>query len=124
MVYMSDKNLIKNLLDVKEFLFLVKKRFSNINSYEDFIKDDDGLILLDSISMRLQAIGEIIKKIYNKNSELFIKYPEIDWKGVINFRDKISHHYVDIDAEEIFFICYNELTKLENTINKILKDLK
>ena len=38
-------------------------------------------------------------------------------------RDIISHHYFDIDAEEIFWVCENSLQALADTLEKIIKDV-
>ncbi|MDQ1338154.1 MAG: hypothetical protein QG617_1121, partial [Campylobacterota bacterium] len=40
------------------------------------------------------------------------------WSQIIKLREIISHHYIDIDSEIIFDICENELTELEESINK------
>jgi len=42
-------------------------------------------------------------------------------KGI---RDIISHHYFDLDAEEIYFVCDTKLEGLIITIEQIIKDLK
>lgn len=50
----------------------------SIKSSSDFL-EDDGLEKLDSISMRLIAIGEGFKKIDKlTNKELLYKYPTIN----------------------------------------------
>jgi len=121
---MSNELLRKRLFDILESLQIILERFEEINTPEDFIKNKDGLKNLDSISMRLQAIGEAIKKLSKDAPLILNQYKEIDWKGVINFRDKISHHYFDLDSEEIFKICKNEIPLLEKIINKIILDLK
>jgi uncharacterized protein with HEPN domain len=38
-------------------------------------------------------------------------------------RDIISHHYFDIDAEAVFYVCKNELVTLNQTIIQIKNDL-
>jgi uncharacterized protein with HEPN domain len=38
-------------------------------------------------------------------------------------RDIISHHYFDLDAEEIFNICDNNIGPLTETLTKIKKEL-
>ena len=38
--------------------------------------------------------------------------------------DISAHHYFDIDADEIFFVCENKLPDLQHTIEKMLQDLK
>lgn len=52
---------VRNSLEtVFESLSIVMERFNKIESAEDFIATDDGVMLLDSISMRLQLVGEKI----------------------------------------------------------------
>lgn len=64
---MSNGILINMFMDINESLDLIQKRFSKISSYSDFIINEDGLEKLDSISMRLQVIGETLKKISNSS---------------------------------------------------------
>jgi len=75
--------------------------------------------------MQLIAIGESLKNIDKiTDKKLLEKYPQVDWRGVKGIRDIISHHYFDLDAEEIYFVCDTKLDTLIKTIEKILKDLK
>jgi uncharacterized protein with HEPN domain len=98
--------LLSTLEDIKYSLELILKRANNINSSDDFLKDENGLQKLDSIAMRLSAIGEGFKNIDKlSNNQLLIKYPNIPWKNVKGIRDILSHHYFDLDAEVIFNIC-------------------
>jgi len=75
--------------------------------------------------MQLIAIGESLKNIDKiTDKKLLEKYPQVDWKGAKGIRDIISHHYFDLDAEEIYFVCDTKLETLIKTIEKILEDLK
>ena len=75
--------------------------------------------------MLLIAIGESLKNIDKITNQTLLKqYPEIDWKGAKGMRDIISHHYFDIDAEEIFFVCKKHIPSLSKTIAKMISDLK
>ena len=79
---------------------------------------------LDGICMLLIAIGESLKNIDKiTDKSLLSRYPEIDWKGAMGMRDVITHHYFDIDAEEIFWVCSRQIKPLADTIAKIIKDL-
>ncbi len=121
---MSNELLYKKLLDVDEAIKKINGSFDKINKPEDFLMNQDTFDKLDAISMRLQAIGEVIKKVSKDFPEILNKYSKVDWKGAINFRDKISHHYFDIDAEEIFKICENHIPLLESAVKKILTDIE
>lgn len=63
--------------------------------------------------------GKLQKIDHLTNGNLLAQYPEMDWKGVKGLRDIISHHYFDVDAEEIFLICSEQIPILNETIRKI-----
>ena len=46
-----------------ESIELIEKRFSGIRLPEDFVDSLDGVTLLDAVSMRLQVIGESVRKL-------------------------------------------------------------
>jgi len=124
---MSNKDLLVRslLLDIQNSIELILKRFSAINSVDDFLKDEKGLEKLDSISMRLIAIGEGFKNIDKlTNKDLLPQYPQIDWRGVKGIRDILSHHYFDLDAEIIYDICENKLPPLLEVTNTIVDRFK
>lgn len=126
-MYSEDQKLmlLSTLEDIRFSIELIQKRFKNINSSDDFLEDEEGLEKLDSISMRLVAIGEGFKNIDKlTENELLKNYPEIPWKQVKGVRDILSHHYFDLDSEVIFEICENEIGKLLQTTNIIISDLK
>ena len=116
--------LLSTLEDIKYSLELILKRANNINSSDDFLKDENGLQKLDSIAMRLSAIGEGFKNIDKlSNNQLLIKYPNIPWKNVKGIRDILSHHYFDLDTEVIFNICKKDANELLETTIKIIEEL-
>ena len=122
---MSDKELmiLSTLEDIIFSIELILSRFKTIKSSDDFL-EEDGLEKLDSISMRLVAIGEGFKNIDKlTNNTLLLKYPSIDWKGVKGVRDILSHHYFQIDAETIFEICDNHLEELLRVTHQMMTDI-
>ncbi len=122
---MFDAELIAEiLLQIDQAIEVVRNRFSVIESADDFLATPEGLEKLDSICMKLIAIGESVKNIDKYSGfSLLQKYPEIDWKGVKGVRDIISHHYFDLDAEEIFEICNTHIPPLHATIKQMASDL-
>jgi uncharacterized protein with HEPN domain len=77
---------------------------------------------LDSIAIRLQLIGESIKKIKSYNKEYLSKYNEIKWDEIIRFRDFISHNYEFVNPDIIYDVCKNDIPALKKTVEKILKE--
>jgi len=89
-----------------------------------FTDTPEGMEKLDSICMLLIATGESLKNIDKiTNKQLFSRYPEIDWKGAKGMRDIISHHYLDIDAEEIYWVCQNRIEPMADTIHRMIEDI-
>ncbi len=119
---MHKMSLSELLIFIQESITLINKRFSAINSIDDFIADDDGLEKLDSIILRIQTIGEALKNI-DKHQKGFLESvaPNEYWSNIIKLRDLISHHYVDIDAETIYMICDDKMDELESNILKLIE---
>lgn len=122
---MYDRVLVLEILrQILHATQIVSQRFEAVDSIDYFTDTPAGMEKLDSICMQLIAIGESLKNIDKiTNKKLLEKYPEVDWKGVKGIRDIISHHYFDLDAEEIYFVCDTKLTTLTTTIEKIIYDL-
>lgn len=123
---MYDKDLVRDILNqILDATQKVTSRFEPIKTVEDFTNSPEGMEKLDSICMQLIAIGESLKNIDKiTNKTLLNKYPEIDWKGAKGLRDIITHHYFDIDAEEIFGVCNKHIPPLSEIIKKIISDLQ
>jgi len=121
----DDELVIEILIQIDEAIEIVRSRFSVIDSVGDFLNTPEGLEKLDSICMKLIAIGESAKNIDKCTQRtLLAQYPAVDWKGIKGVRDIISHHYFDLDAEEIFVICETHIPPLHETIKTMITDLK
>jgi uncharacterized protein with HEPN domain len=46
-----------------ETIHIVRKRTKNINTADDFTSSEEGMMVLDSVCMKLAAIGESIKNL-------------------------------------------------------------
>ena len=102
----------------------VFKRSEKISEPNDFLTSESGVILLDSICMKLSAVGESIKNLDKiTNHELLPKYSQIPWKNVMGVRDFIVHHYFEVDADVIFEICKHDVPVLISVIAQMIDDL-
>ncbi|MFQ9021749.1 MAG: HepT-like ribonuclease domain-containing protein [Parabacteroides merdae] len=62
-----------------------------IQTPDDFLSTPWRMTIFDSCVMRLQTIGEYVKKIDDKtNKQLLPKYPQVPWVKVIGQRNIIS----------------------------------
>ena len=116
---------LDKLEQIDEALVRIERRFVGISSPDDFLDSENGLDMLDSIAMMLIAIGENFKKIDKETGGKLLAehYPEINWSGIKGVRDVISHQYFNIDAEEIFYICTNDVKPLHRAVQEMIKKL-
>ena len=75
--------------------------------------------------MLFMAVGEALKNL-DKITEgsLLPRYPEVDWRGAMGFRDVIAHQYFNIDPDQVFWICSHEVGPLSAAIKKIARELR
>ena len=103
----------------------IKSRTAKVESANDLTDTPSGLEKLDGLCMLFIAIGEALKNLDKiTDRDLLSRYPNIDWKGAMGFRDIIAHHYFDIDAEQVFWICSHEVGPLSAAIKGIVQDLR
>ena len=120
---MSEDDILDILNLMLESIRMVQDRFSKIGISEDFVSTPNGVTLLDAISMRLQVIGESVKKIQKTDLAFLNRYAEIEWDKIARFRDLVSHHYEHVDHEIVYDICRNHIPRLKDVIEKMIKGL-
>jgi uncharacterized protein with HEPN domain len=118
---MLDDIIRDNLQIIMESIVLIENRFFEINSANDLVSSEGGVLILDSIAMRLQVVGELLKKINKVDNTILDKYPGIEWNKIMRLRDIVSHHYEKVDHEIIFNICKNHVPKLKSTLHEIIE---
>lgn len=112
------------LQQINEALQTILKRFEVVKNVDYFTDSPEGKEKLDGICMQLIAIGESLKKIDKlTDKKLLQEYSDIDWTGAKGVRDIISHHYFDIDAEEIYWICEQQIGPMQLTVEKMIENL-
>ena len=123
---MYDKTLvIDGLLDVEESLLHIIDRTAWIKTADDFVTSPTGVDMLDVATIRLMAIGEEIRKIDKRTEgQLFVRYPDVEWRKITDMRNFIAHEYFRVDAEKIFDTVKNDVQPLLATIQQMIVDLK
>jgi len=123
---MFDKGLVPVILtQINEALEKIQARTAHINDASGFTDTPSGMEKLDGVCMLFAAVGEALKQVDKITSgNLLPQYPEIDWKGAMGFRDIIVHHYFDIDAEQVAWICKHEIEPLSAAIKRMIEDMK
>jgi len=104
----KDKAYILHILDeienIKQFLLGV--------DFDALIND---IKTAKAIERSLEIIGEAAKNLSEKFKE---ETKEIPWREVVGLRDKIIHHYFDVDYKTIWDIIQNDLLELEKVLRK------
>jgi len=119
---MLDQEIADYLDLMLESIDLIENRFSKIRSPEDFVQSTEGVILLDAISMRLQVIGESVRKTQKADPSFLDSYSSVEWDKIARFRDLVSHHYEQVDHEIVYDICQVHIPKLKYALQKIQLD--
>ncbi len=122
---MSDPFLLKEILmQILEGIRKVERRFKDIESVDDFQKNDEGIDRLDGIVMMLIVIGESLKNFERSGGKnLMDSHPDMDWKSIKRIRDFLSHHYFDVDTELVFAICKYRISELKKVIIEMQREL-
>ena len=124
---MSDINweLIAGVLKkIRRALRTIQQRFRRVPDAA-FFRSKRGRERRDGICMLFQASGESFKQIDELSNKTFLaRYPEIDWRRVIGFRNIIAHNYFDINEEMLFTICQTHLSPLLETVNRMIANLQ
>ena len=123
---MYDMKLVSEILgQIYDALEKIKQRTANIASADYFTDSSEGAEKLDGVCMLFLAVGESLKKVDRMtDGKLLARYPGIDWKGTIGFRDVIANQYFDIDAEQVYWICSHHVEPLSETIKLMIFDLQ
>ena len=122
---MFDKELVLDSLQkIKAMLDLILERASVVDTPNDFLCSPSGMMRLDAICMNLIALGETVKGLEKlTGGQLLPNYPEVYWKGVMGMRDKISHHYFEIDSDVVFKTIQEDIPQMTSAIVKIIDDV-
>ena len=123
---MSELSRIYDLcLQITESIDLIQTWSTTIQTPEDFLRSPSNVLIFDACIMRLQVIGESIKKLDAQPAlHLAEDYPSIPWRKIIALRNIISHEYANIEEAIIFAVIKQSLEPLKTTVSRISNQLK
>lgn len=123
---MYDKELaLDSLFNIKSALEMIVERAAVADTPDDFLLSPDGMLRLDAICMNLIALGEAVKGLDKiTKGELLLRYPEIYWSGVMRMRDKIAHHYFEMDAEVVFKTLKEDIPMMLPIVHRMIRDVE
>lgn len=86
--------LLKDMLESAEKI----KQYSNGIDLESFLNDEKTI---DATVRNFEIVGEAANRI---DPDFKIQHPEIDWKRIRGFRNRIVHNYFGVDYEIVWSI--------------------
>jgi len=114
----NEKNDLMYLLNILEYIGKIWKYTEKINNEEDLFEINEQMNLNASLTL-LANIGENVSKVTDKLKQ---DYQNIEWRKIIDFRNRIVHDYIGIDLAIIFEIITKDLILIKNDIENIIKD--
>jgi uncharacterized protein with HEPN domain len=83
-------------------------------SFEDFLADDKTI---DAVVRNFEIIGEASLRI---DEDFRYENPQIEWKKLRGFRNRIVHDYFGIDYEIVWSILTQDLEELVFQLDQLL----
>ncbi|QNL22229.1 DUF86 domain-containing protein [Hyphobacterium sp. CCMP332] len=104
-----------NLLLVQDMLDSAKKiqDYTEDYSFEQFIDDDKTI---DAVVRNFEIIGEAATRIH---PDFQIENPQIPWKKLKGYRNRLIHEYFGVDYQIVWDIISDDLKFLVKNLNKI-----
>ena len=123
---MFDKEIaLDSLNKIKGVKETIIARTVFIKDSNDLLCSPDGMLRLDARCMNLIALGEAVKGLDKQTrGELLPLYPDIYWSGVMRMRDKIAHHYFEIDTDVVFSTIEEDIPQMKVIIERMIADLR
>jgi len=114
----NEKNDLMYLLNILEYIGKIWKYTEKVNDEEELFEINEQMNLNASLTL-LANIGENVSKITDKLKQ---DYSNIEWRKVIDFRNRIVHDYVGIDLAIVYEIITKDLILVKNDIENIIKE--
>ncbi len=112
------------MLKIRKAIETIEERSAVISDLNALLCTPNGMMRIDAICMNLIALGEAVKGLDKQtHGELLPKYPEVYWSGVMRMRDKIAHHYFEIDTDVVFRTIQEDIPQMKVVVDKIINDL-
>ena len=108
------------LTPLRQALERIERKAAPLLADPALLDGEEGQDLLDVICMQFLATGEALKRLEKLEPGLLAaRFPDIDWKGAMGFRDVIAHQYFDLDAEQVLLICQEALPAVLDAIRSL-----
>ena len=83
-----------------------------------FKKFRENSMAVDAVIRNFEVIGEATKNVPKTVKD---KYPDVEWKEAIGFRNVLTHDYFGIDLESVWDTLKNNIPVLKRHIGEVLR---
>jgi len=84
----------------------------------NFEKLCENSMAVDAVVRNFEIIGEATKNVPKTVKD---KYPDVEWKEAIGFRNVLTHDYFGIDLESVWDTLKNNIPVLKRHIGEVLR---
>ncbi|MBN7813317.1 DUF86 domain-containing protein [Algoriphagus sp. H41] len=112
---MSKRDIGLLLLDMKESAEKIL-RYTAGQDFQDFLNDEKTI---DAVVRNFEIIGEASIRI---DEDFKHDNPQIEWKKLRGFRNRIVHDYFGIDYEIVWSIIQDDIEELVFQLSNLLKN--
>jgi uncharacterized protein with HEPN domain len=107
------KNLLEDILDAAQKILT----YTGSMSFDDFMGDDKTI---DAVVRNFEIIGEAASRI---PADFKSDHPEIEWRRITAFRNRIIHEYFGIDYRQVWKIKEENIPELIDFIEQAIEGL-
>ena len=123
---MFDREIVMDsLLKIRKAIETILERSAVVSDPNELLSSPSGMMRLDAICMNLIALGEAVKGLDKQTyGQLLPRYPEIYWNGVMRMRDKIAHHYFEVDTDVVFRTVQEDVPQMKDVIDRMISEVE
>ncbi len=101
------------LLDLAKAIRLVREFTVGM----DYAAFQDDVKTQSAVLHQLLILGEAVKRL---SDEFCSRYPEVPWRLIAGLRDKLIHHYDNVDFDEVWRVVERDIPRLAEQIEPLL----
>jgi uncharacterized protein with HEPN domain len=100
-------------------IVLAAQRIGDFTAGQDFEGFAADLKTQSAVILQLLVIGEAAKRLSAAFRE---QHPEAPWSDIMRMRDKLIHHYEDVDLELVWRVIRKEVPELRALLEPLLSN--
>ena len=116
---------MKEKRDVQLYILDMLQAIDEVNEFVADIPNAEALVnnkeKYKAVLMNFIILGEASRNIFE---EVRINHPEVEWKDVMNMRNKLVHEYFGVDNKVVWDAIKKNFPELKNILAKIKDSLE